>query len=98
MEPKELTQDAGFIRTAYRKAALTGMLSILSVNINVVVDGILVGRRLGPDALAAINLSMPVWWALCVVGAFLAAGTEIPAARAMGIGDSRRGTFSSGPA
>lgn len=90
MEPKELTQDAEFIRNAYRKAALSGMLSILSVNINVVVDGILVGRRLGPDALAAINLSMPVWWALCVVGAFLAAGTEIPAARAMGIGDSRR--------
>ena len=85
-----LAQNAAFIRETYRKAVVTGMLSILSVNINVIVDGILVGRRIGAEALAAINLSMPVYWALCVVGAFLAAGTEIPAARAIGIGDARK--------
>lgn len=83
----ELAQNAAFIRSTYRKAVITGMLSILSVNINVFVDGILVGRRIGSDALAAINLSLPVYLALCVVGSFLAAGTEIPAARAIGIGD-----------
>ena len=86
----ELSQNAAFIQGAYRKAVITGMLSILSVNINVFVDGILVGRRIGPDALAAINLSLPVYLALCVVGSFLAAGTEIPAARAIGIGDSQK--------
>lgn len=84
----ELSQNAAFIRGAYRKAVITGMLSILSVNINVFVDGILVGQRLGADALAAINLSLPVYLALCVVGSFLAAGTEVPAARAIGMGDS----------
>ncbi len=84
-----LSQNAAFIRGAYRKAVVTGMLSILSVNINVFVDGILVGRRIGPDALAAINLSLPVYLALCVLGSFLAAGTEIPAARAIGIGDAK---------
>jgi Na+-driven multidrug efflux pump len=83
-----LTQNAAFIRDTYRKAVITGMLSILSVNINVFVDGILVGRRIGPEALAAINLSLPVYLALCVIGSFLAAGTEIPAARAIGIGDA----------
>ena len=83
-----LTQNAAFIRDTYRKAVVTGMLSILSVNINVFVDGILVGRRIGPEALAAINLSLPVYLALCVIGSFLAAGTEIPAARAIGIGDA----------
>ena len=86
----ELAQNAAFIRGAYRKAVITGMLSILSVNINVFVDGILVGQRIGADALAAINLSLPVSWALCVIGAFLAAGTEIPAAWAIGIGDTKR--------
>ena len=90
--PKEtgLAQNAAFIRGTYRKAVITGALSILSVNINVFVDGILLGRRIGPDALAAINLSLPVYLALCVAGSFLAAGTEIPAARAMGIGDGER--------
>ena len=86
----ELAQNAAFIRGTYRKAVITGMLSILSVNINVFVDGILVGKRIGADALAAINLSLPVYLALCVVGSFLAAGTEIPAARAIGIGDTRK--------
>lgn len=85
-----LTQNAGFIRGAYRKAVVTGMLAILSANINLFVDGILVSGRIGPDALAAINLSLPVSWGLYVVGSFLAAGTEIPAARAIGIGDARR--------
>jgi Na+-driven multidrug efflux pump len=83
-----LAQNAAFIHGAYRKAVITGMLSILSVNINVFVDGILVGTRLGPEALAAINLSLPVYLAMCVLGSFLAAGTEIPAARAMGTGDT----------
>ena len=85
----ELSQNAEFIQSAYRRAVITGMLSILSVNINVFVDGILVGSRIGAEALAAINLSLPVYLALCVVGAFLAAGTEIPAARAIGIGNER---------
>ena len=85
-----LQQNAAFIRDTYRKAVVTGMIAILSVNINVFVDGILVGRRIGPDALAAINLSLPVYWALCVVGSFLAAGSEIPAARAIGFGDAKR--------
>lgn len=90
--PREtgLEQNAGFIRDAYRSAVITGMISILSVNINVFVDGILVARRIGSDALAAINLSLPVVLALCVVGSFLAAGTEIPAARAIGIGDVKK--------
>jgi Na+-driven multidrug efflux pump len=89
-----LSQNAAFIRSTYRKAVITGMLSILSVNINVFVDGILVGRRMGPDALAAINLSLPVYLALCVLGSFLAAGTEIPAARALGRGNvKKRDTF-----
>ena len=85
-----LSQNARFIRSTYRKAVRPGMLSILSVNINVVVDGILVSQRIGADALAAINLSLPVYWALCVVGSLLAAGTEIPAARALGMGNARK--------
>ena len=85
-----LIQNAAFIREAYHKAVVTGILSIMSVNINTFVDGILLGRRIGPDALAAVNLSMPVVLALCVTGSLLAAGTEIPAARAIGMGDAKR--------
>ena len=84
-----LQQNAAFIRGNYRKAVVTGMLAILSANINLFVDSILVAGRFGSDALAAINLCLPVSWALFVVGSFLAAGTEIPAARAIGMDDTR---------
>ena len=85
-----LTQNAEFIRHTYRRAMITGMLAIMSANINVFVDGILVGQRIGHEALAAINLSLPAYWVLCVLGSFFAAGTEIPASRAIGIGDAER--------
>ena len=66
----EPVQNAEFIRDTYRKAVITGRLTILSFNINAFVDGILVGRRIGPDAVTAINLSLPVYWALCVGARF----------------------------
>ena len=88
-----LAQSAAFLRNTYRKAVIAGALSILSVNINVFVDGILLGRCIGPEALAAVNLSLPLYLALCVAGSFLAAGTEIPAARAMGVGDETKRDF-----
>ena len=56
-----LQQNAAFIRSAYRRAVFPGMLAILSVSINVFVDGILVGRRFGADALAALVITALDW-------------------------------------
>lgn len=66
------------------------MLSILSANINVFVDGILVGNKLGTNALAAINLSLPLYLALCIIGSFFSSGTAICSARAIGDDDPEK--------
>lgn len=79
-----LKQNTDFLKSSFRKSVFPCMLTILSANINVFVDGILVGKRIGADALAAINLSLPLCLLLCVVGSFLASGTAINAARAIG--------------
>ena len=79
-----LEQNEQFLKKAYGKALIPCMLSILSGNINILADGILVGQRLGPDALAAINFSLPVYLVLCIVGSFLVSGTAICAAEAIG--------------
>ena len=55
-----LGQNEQFLKKAYGKALMPCILSILSGNINILADGILVGQRLGTDALAAINFSLPV--------------------------------------
>jgi Na+-driven multidrug efflux pump len=79
-----LKQNADFLRQTFLKSVFPCMLTILSVNINVFVDGILVGNQLGARALAAINLSLPLYLMLCVAGSFLASGTAISAAREIG--------------
>lgn len=79
-----LRQNTDFLNTMFRKAVFPCMLTILSANINVFVDGILVANRIGADALTAVNLSLPLYLALCVVGSFLASGTAINAAQEIG--------------
>ena len=66
------------------------MLSILSGNINILADGILVGQRLGTDALAAINFSLPVYLVLCIAGSFIVSGTAICASEAIGNNQAER--------
>lgn len=85
-----LKQDTAFLKSTFRKSVFPCMLTILSVNVNVFVDGILVGNRIGADALAAINLSLPVYLLLCVAGSLLASGTAVNAARAIGSNDGEK--------
>lgn len=84
-----LEQNEQFLKKAYGKALIPCILSILSGNINILADGILVGQRLGTDALAAINFSLPVYLVLCIAGSFIVSGTAICAAEA--IGDNQGG-------
>lgn len=85
-----LKQNTLFLKQTFSKSIFSSMLSILSANINVFVDGILVGNRLGTGALAAINLSLPIYLFLCIVGSFFSSGTAICAARAQGDDDPEK--------
>ena len=79
-----LRQDEVFLRGAFHRNLLPCVLSILSENINILVDGVLVGQRIGTDGLTAISLCVPVYLALCVAGSFLVSGTAIQASKAIG--------------
>lgn len=80
----ELKQNEQFLRKAYNKALIPCILSVLSGNINILADGVLVGQRLGTNALAAINFSLPVYLVLCIMGSFVVSGTAICASDAIG--------------
>lgn len=86
-ESTALKQSDDFLKTAYLKALFPVMVSILSGNINILVDGIIVGQKLGVDGLAALNLCLPVYLTLCVVGSFIVSGCGIATANAMGRND-----------
>ena len=85
-----LVQNEQFLKRAYGRALLPCMLSILSGNLNILADGILVGQRLGSGALAAVNFSLPVYLVLCIMGSLIVSGTAICAAEAIGGGLDRR--------
>lgn len=92
MDEKDTTlkQNVSFLQNTFNKAIFPAMLSLLSVSINVFVDGILVSNKLGGDALAAVSISLPVYLFLCIIGSFFASGTAINAARAIGDNDPEK--------
>lgn len=66
------------------------MIAILGGTINVFVDGILVGQKMGDMGLAAINQSLAVYLILCTIGSLFAAGASAESAHAMGQRDVKR--------
>ena len=56
-----LRQDEAFLRRAFHRALAPCVLSILSENINILVDGILVGQRIGTAGVSARSLCVPVY-------------------------------------
>ncbi len=73
-----------FLKTIYNRYLMPTILSVLGGTVNVFIDGILVGRSLGENGLAAINLCMPVYLVFCTIGALIAAGASIVSSREIG--------------
>ena len=56
------------LRSVYVKAIFPNMIAILGGTINVFVDGVLIGQRMGEIGIAAVNQSLAVYLILCTVG------------------------------
>ncbi|MBQ9384339.1 MAG: hypothetical protein IJT87_08885 [Ruminiclostridium sp.] len=89
-EIQVLSQNEEFLKKAYRAALIPCMLSIVSGCANIIADGILVGQRIGVTGLSAINLCVPVYLLLCVIGSFFVSGTAICASNQIGKGNTER--------
>ena len=60
------------------------MFSVLGATINALIDSIFVSQRLGENALAAVNLSMPIYLILCTFGSLISGGASVCSAREAG--------------
>lgn len=79
-----MKQNEEFIAKAFNKAIVPCMLSILSGNINILIDGIVVGQKIGINGLAALNLCFPIYLILCVIGSVIVSGTGIMSTKEIG--------------
>ena len=86
-----MEQRSNLLQNVYMKALFPGMVAILGGTVNVFVDGILVGQRMGEMGLAAVNQSLAVYLLLCTVGSLFAAGASVEVAHAMGKREVEKG-------
>lgn len=84
------TQNNKFLEETFHNALVPAVLSVLSGNVTVLADGMIVGQKLGQDGLSAISFCLPMYLVLCVFGSWIVSGTAINAAKALGTGDSRK--------
>ena len=78
-------QRSAFLVTQSLKQYLVASIITMAVfNLNTMVDGILMGNFLGPEALAAINLCLPVVNIITTAGVLLYAGAVLIGANALG--------------
>jgi putative MATE family efflux protein len=82
--------DSGNLKKDYIRFAVPTVLSLLVFSLYSMVDGIFVGRLIGPQALAAVNLGAPVLNVLFSVAVLLAVGSSTIIASAMGAGERER--------
>ena len=79
-----LTKDNRFIKREYRKALFPIMFSVLGGTLNTFVDSCFVSQSLGADAMAAINLCMPIFLMLCMFGSLFSNGAAAVSANEIG--------------
>jgi len=72
------------IGRAMRNYIFASMLTMAANQLALTLNGIVVGNFIGPQALAAINLIMPVNLALTTLATFLGTGASILASKAIG--------------
>jgi len=70
--------------------AVPAIVSMILTSGVVLVDGAFLGRVVGPDALAAVNLGLPLLYAFMGVALFVAVGFSSQAAVSLGAGDRDR--------
>ena len=78
-------RNSKLIKRAFRKNLATSVISIAVTGINSMLDGLLMGNLIGPKALSAINLAMPVNYVLLTVESIFAAGAAILASKGTSI-------------
>ena len=76
--------DQKLLARIYFRALLPNMAAILGGTVNVLFDGILVGRKMGDLGIASVNQSLAVYLLLCTAGSLIASGAFAESAAALG--------------
>lgn len=86
-ERSELQLARGRIRPMFMRYAFPGVVSMLFMALQALVDGWIVGRLVCADALAGVNITMPIYAIVTAITIVIGVGTQAQIGLHMGDGD-----------
>ena len=88
-----LDYSHGNITDLFRKIFFPTLLGMLFNALITIVDGIFVGRGVGPDGIAAVNIIAPLYMVVTGVGLMFGIGSSVISGIILSQGDSRRASI-----
>lgn len=91
-----MKSNGQIISRLFRKSVISIIAAAIATMVGIVIDGIVIGRFLGPDSMAAYGLVTPVINLATAFSGILATGAQVICAQHLGAGDAKgaRRTFS----
>lgn len=75
------------ISSLFKKFAIPGVIGMLSVGVQSIVDGLIVGNCLGPNALASVSLILPLYSFVAALAIVIGVGSQTLVSVGQGSGD-----------
>src|SRR5699024_9780204 len=90
-----MTDNHSLIKTMkpsalFMRYLIPSLLGMLLMSINILVDGLFVSHGLGEQALAAVNISVPIFSIILLISLWIGMGGATFYSMALGEGDSRK--------
>ena len=88
--------DGMIIRKLYRYSVVSIIISAVAAMFGILIDGVVIGKFLGTDSMAAYGLVSPLFSIMTAISGVLAAGSQVFCAKYLGSGkvDRARQVFS----
>ncbi len=88
LERKQLLE--GNLTKLLFKFAIPGILGMLVGFLYVIIDTIFVGRGVGPEAITALSIAMPIMLAMMAIGLMVGTGSASIVSRSLGKNDTKK--------
>lgn len=85
-----MNKNGKIIDKLFRGSVISIIVAAIAAMLGIVIDGIIIGRYLGTDSMAAYGLVTPIINLMTVFSGVLAAGTQVVCAHRLGAGDAHK--------
>ena len=86
---KTLNKNDRIINKLFRNSVISVIAAAVAAMLGIVIDGIIIGKFLGPDSMAAYGLVTPVVNMATIFSGILATGAQVVCAQHLGAGDAK---------